>query len=419
MGHDIDTCADEVLFTICSDHAGIFLDFDKLLSMSRGLTEKNFSALRRDFPDHVDNFLEPVQEYVYRFVPIGNSTAGSGLARGVEAVINNVVVPELTKTGDLEPISFYKELSANAMDNRCGIRRGYHIDAVIPKKEYIEQDQAYYNLFYTLQLHCPGVSYSKGYVQSRCCVHSLGHDSVPPAEEQKRDGQGKPKKKASMYVVRDSDAKTYGKTSVLRPNFIPLHYGKSIPGSVLTQAKPILTGISTVKLRLGKLAHSLTSYLTAKAVLIAPSYTTLSAAVQAMLLAKFTDVSKIPGSLIQSLTGIAPDEAAEKIFTSKVPAVVNSKAKRPQSDGKPKPKPVNKDDGGKGGSLFDSLTKKQKHKVETAFGGGFSAFRKIKTEFRITGKVDILKLSNHFEAGKPKAGDKFDPKKISSACSLN
>jgi len=370
--------------------ADIFLTENYFLGICPGLLDDDFKGLEKVLGSK-PYFCENVSQEVQTFVSIGREDTGHGMARGVNAIISNSTIPTLTREGKLSQIGCYQRLAEAVSDPTCGVTRKTVINGVYLKKDFIVEPEVYYNLLYTCWIHCGFPAFQgKELVKGKCMVHRVGSVDAGDGHDE----------------------------AVFKPNWIPVSYGLKTPQGVLTAEKPILAGCTSVLLQGSKLVSSLASYLTSKARLIAPTFSTLHASVQAFLLAQFHDASKVPLNIISRVVGKTPEEAATIIF-SKAPA-------NPVTTQTPVVKSVSTSSGvnAAGGAAprkkkdvpYSSTYSKKQIKVMTsAFGGDFSCFLKIQKEHRLGGKLDLVKLANYFKEGNPNFG-KLTLKQVVDKC---
>lgn len=351
----------------------IFLTKEKFHSLSFFYIKEEFGALAE--LDKADCCFDVVDETIHRRIKVGSDSYTQNLSKGLSSVIKNIVLPDLKVDGNFRDMAFYERLDLLANDSSCGVSVEQTINVVLIKEKYIDNYDQYINLIITLELCSGRVSYEKEWVQRNTSIGCLGHHSTESR-------------------------------SVMKENWIPALYGKKVPGSVLTQVKPLICGITELYLSTGKLSEVVKRYLCQKAVMIAPTFTTLSSAVQSFLLSRYKDASKVPLSLIQKVTGKSDEEAAGLIFVSKSQQVVQEKraATPPTEEGSQ--------------NLFASGSAKQKKTLKESFGGGFKEFLKLKRKHGLKGKLDLIKLANYFDKGVFKPGKKSTAA-ICKSCSLN
>jgi len=363
------------------------------------LSKDSFKFLQ-EIEGFSDSCLEHVDTEITRWVKIGSSSCGQYTAKAASEIIKSSIIPELIKDGKTAEVAYYERLSKIVVDDSCGVLRHDDIDMHIFQKEYVSDYPTYINLTFTTEIHCGFGNYDKVYEQRRCSLHGIG------AEDQK-----------SRYLVRQS--------------WIPAEFGKKIPGNVLSQVKPIVMGLTKGLLETAKLSASFSSYLTSTAVMITPSFTTLSPEIQRMLLTKYKEASKCPGTLVHKLVGKTIEEGAKIIFspdaimnTSKplssiTQSVIKANSLPPEGKSGDKPKKSKKKKSDKESppkadkakskktdspvdsplAYFDEFTPKQKALFTKSFGGDFNMFRKLKRKHGLNGKLDLLKLANFFKDG--------------------
>lgn len=386
---DLTKESDEVAFSF-GVRSNVFLTENRFLELAPGLCDRGFAGFAALDKTNLPYFCEGLVQSVDVFVPIGREDTGHGLAKGAHAIISNSTVPLLIKDGKLATVGAYQRLAEMVIDPSCGVTRRKKLDGVFLKREYLPEPEVYFNLAFTAMIHCNLAPLKdKRLVKGSCMVHRVGQ-------------------------LSDCDDAVY------HPNWVPLSYGVKMPQGVLTAEKPILTGITASLLQANKLASSVATYLTSKARLIAPSFSTLHASVQSFLLAKFKDAASIPANLIARVVGKTVEEAANIIF-SKSEAVI----KPPPVDGKknsnPTPAPaaaakVNpKPKVSKVVPFAKSFSAKQIKVLTASFGGGFDCFLKLQKEHHLGGKLDLMKLTNYFKDGKPNFG-KLTNLEISAKC---
>jgi len=381
---NVDGLTDENIFAIGTARKENFLDFDRFLQFSFSYTRNSFEGLKKLDKDVVDkNLFVSVEETIHRWVPAGNSAYATHTGKAIKSIIDNCVIPELKKEGKISEIPFYDSISSLSNETSCGFNRSTSITVLIPKDEFLSRKESYHNLIYTCAIHCGrGHIYDKVARKRHCPGHRLGR-----LNDGKHDLPG-----------------------VCRENWIPIDYGRQLPGNVLAEVKPIITSTTSVRLRAGQLAASFTAYLTAKSVMINPSYTSLSEAVQSFLIAKYKDASKIPSSLIQKLIGLSFEDAAKVVFETKATKSVPD-GKKDQTPGSGKSSK---------GDLMSKYSKNAQKSIRAAFGckenkDVYSKFMKLKAKHKLKGNLNLEKLSKYFKDGKPEFGKK-SAKEISSSC---
>jgi hypothetical protein len=124
------------------------------------------------------------------------------------------------------------------------------------------------------------------------------------------------------------------------------------------------------------------------------------------LQATYKTVDKIPDSVVRKLVGKPIDEALGIAMRSPIVVKVNmpSESKKPKDSksgkpGKGKKAKGNKSKGGSKELPFKGFSKKQCAQMKAAYGGGFEAFRKVRSKYSIKGKVDPFKFSHKFSQG--------------------
>jgi hypothetical protein len=207
------------------------------------------------------------------------------------------------------------------------------------------------------------------------------------------------------------------KRSLRRENWVPESYGTRVPERIIAQVKPRITGITQRLLTTGGLIQSLVSYLTTKAKLITPAFVTLAASVQAFLLSRYNDPDKIPSDLIRRVSGKSVEEAADIIFSKQAPAKKKAAEKKGSEKQNSNPPPKTPKKGGDASS-YKGFTTKQQKRLYGSFGGDFKMFLKLKKKHKLKGNLDLMKVANFFEGGKPKFGGK-SPEDIGKICQKN
>jgi len=375
-GIAIDDLKDDELASI-GRTLDIFLTKEKFHSLSYKWTMDDFDLCRKVCGEP---FVK-TEEKVHRRIKIGSDNYTQNLSKGLSSVIRNIVLPELKHDGKLKEMAFYERIDALATDNSCGVNVSREIDLISIHEKYIERYDEYVNLLMTVALCSGRVSYEKTWTMRGTSTSCLGHDS-------------------------DEEY------SVLKESWIPAEYGKKTPSSVLTQVKPLINGLTQFALSSGRLDAIVKRYLCQKAVMIAPTFTTLSQNVQSFLISRFKDASKVPLSVIARVTGKTDEEAAEAIFSMKDSIPKNQKSQN-KSEVSPSAPNVTQQP-----NLFQSGTPAQKKRLTEAFGGDFKHFLKMKRRLGLKGKLDLMKLSNYFDKGKFKPGKKSTAE-ICKVCSLN
>jgi hypothetical protein len=358
----------------------LFLTKDRFLGIIPYYCKDNFHLLRKISPDLFDE----VDEVVHRWVRVGSDDTGLSVAKGIGSIIDSQVAKELTESGSNVLMSKHNRLKELVIDTTCGFTRTSVIKGVLLKSEYVQDYGTYHNLYYSTAIHCFGLNAScvKIYERRKCQFHGVGPLDGTSGEEQH---------------------------SCVRQPWVPSNYGLRTPGGLVSAMKPILCGPSLAALQVGTLCKSLISYLTSKAVLIAASFTTLHPAVQQFLISKYSKISSVPTTMISKLVGKSIKDAAELIFSAGQvdPTGGNTKGKPSGGGGSDKganPKKSKTPPAGQGKFPYQGFTDNQVKVLTSSFGGDFKVFLALKKKHKLTGKLNLMKLSNFFKNGKPKFG---------------
>jgi hypothetical protein len=332
--------------------------------------------LRNISPDLFDE----VDEVVHRWVRVGSDGTGISVAKGIKSIIDSQITTEYTESGSSVLMSKHNQVKALITDPSCGFTRTSVIKGVLLKSEFVQDYGTYHNLYYSTAIHCHGLNAScvKTYERRKCQYHGIG-----PLDGTSGDDQH----------------------SCVRQPWIPASYGIRIPGGLVSAMKPILCGPSQAALQVGSLCKSLIGYLTSKAVLIAASFTTLHPSVQQFLLAKYKNPTSVPTTIVAKLVGKDINESAEIIFkVGQADSTCSTTKGFQPNGGGSKPKKTKTPSSDSKEFPYQGFTDNQVKQLTSAFGGDFKVFLAVKSKHKLTGKLDLLKLSNFFKAGKPKYG---------------
>jgi len=388
-GADFDSLPPQALVSLVLKR-DIFLTYEKFLEIIPPYVQDNFLKLANVSP----NLFDEVKEDVDRWVKIGNDDTGLAIAKGVKSVVDFRIDPEFSKDGNTSALNIYKHLSKVVNDTSCGVLRSTSVSLRLLKKEYVDDYGSYYNLAYTVAIHCPDriCSPAKVYQRRRCQVHGIGYPDKYDTEEKRN--------------------------APVRQPWIPISYGVKIPSNVLTAVKPLIVGFTGAALSAGKLASSLVHYLTSSSVIVTPTFTTLSSTIQNFLTAKYHSASAVPSHLIAKLVGLNIAEAADIIF-AKGPAIHVAQSNPTKKVQKPKAANTQakgqKPQGTKRDHPFQGFSDKQCKRLTKSFGGDFRTYLVLKKKYNLKGDLNLLKLSNFFENGKPKFG-KLTSTEVADRC---